>query len=92
MEIRVRARTGFAIAVGDRCSSRATRHETQSLEIVRRIGVEMPKLSSLPAIGKPIYAAAESATTKHVIVDVPPMGFVWVRPGGTTSGTTALFS
>ncbi|MBC8353357.1 MAG: hypothetical protein H8E66_15265 [Planctomycetes bacterium] len=47
---------------------------------VRRIGVEMPKLSALPAIEKPIYAASESASTKHVVVDVPPMGFVWVTP------------
>ncbi|MDA1055552.1 MAG: hypothetical protein O3C40_34585 [Planctomycetota bacterium] len=52
---------------------------------VRRVGVEMPKLSALPKIEKPIYAAAESATTKHVVVDVPPMGFVWVTPATSTS-------
>ncbi len=50
---------------------------------VRRVGVEMPKLSALPAIEKPIYAAAESATTKHIVVDVPPMGFVWVTPAAS---------
>ncbi len=52
---------------------------------VRRVGVEMPKLSALPKIEKPIYAAAESATTKHVVVDVPPMGFVWVTPAGAAT-------
>lgn len=52
---------------------------------VRRIGVEMPKLSALPKIEKPIYAAAETANTKHVVVDVPPMGFVWVTPATSTS-------
>lgn len=49
---------------------------------VRRVGVEMPELSALPAVEKPIYAAAESAATKYVVVDVPPMGFVWVTPAG----------
>ncbi|MBI2478392.1 MAG: hypothetical protein HYV60_07045, partial [Planctomycetia bacterium] len=52
---------------------------------VRRVGIEMPQLSALPKIEKPIYAATESATTKHVVVDVPPMGFVWVTPAKSTS-------
>ena len=52
---------------------------------VRRVGVEMPELPALPKIEKPIYAAAESASTKFVAVDVPPMGFVWVTPAGSTS-------
>lgn len=52
---------------------------------VRRVGVEMPKLSTLPKIEKPIYAAAESANTKQVVVDVPPMGFVWVTPARSPS-------
>ena len=52
---------------------------------VRRVGVEMPQLSALPKIEKPIYAAAESANTKHVVVDVPPMGFVWVTPARSPS-------
>jgi len=50
---------------------------------VRRIGLEMPQLTALPKVEKPIYAAAESATTKHVVVDVPPMGFVWVTPASS---------
>lgn len=49
---------------------------------VRRIGVEMPQLESLPAVAPPIYAAAERA----VVVDVPPLGYVWVQsPAGRTA-------
>lgn len=46
--------------------------------VVRRVGVEMPALRELPKIEKPIYAASKSENSKHVVVDVPPMGFVWV--------------
>ncbi len=52
---------------------------------VRRVGLEVPQLAALPKIEKPIYAAAESATTKHVVVDVPPMGFVWVTAASSPS-------
>ena len=48
--------------------------------VVRRVGVDLPGLASLPKIEKPIYAASESADSKHVVVDVPAMGFVWVTP------------
>jgi alpha-mannosidase len=47
---------------------------------VRRIGVKLPELPGLPPIGRPIYAAADGGNVKHVVVDVPPMGFVWVAP------------
>ncbi len=49
---------------------------------VRRIGLHTPDLESLPAIERPVYAASKSGSSKHVVVDVPPMGFVWVKPGG----------
>ena len=49
--------------------------------VVRRVGVEMPALTALPQVEKPIYAASETPTSKQVVVDVPPMGFVWVAPG-----------
>ncbi len=52
---------------------------------VRRVGVEMPELTALPKVEKPIYAAAESDGTKQVVVDVPPMGFVWVTPSDARS-------
>jgi len=48
---------------------------------VRRVGVEMPQLDRLPTVERPIYAAADAGDTKHVVVDVPPMGFVWVTAG-----------
>ena len=48
---------------------------------VRRICAEMPELSELPTVEKPIYASGEAIGTKHVIVDIPPMGFVWVPSG-----------
>ncbi len=48
---------------------------------VRRLCVEVPELTSLPNVEKPIYAAGESDGRKHVVVDVPPMGFAWVTAG-----------
>ena len=45
---------------------------------VRRMGIELPQLTSSPKVEAPIYAAAETASTKYVVVDVPPMGFAWV--------------
>lgn len=47
---------------------------------VRRIGLRLPELTGLPAVGRPIYAAAEGDDARHVVVDVPPMGFVWISP------------
>ena len=50
---------------------------------VRRLGVEMPRLTSLPAIEGPVYAAAATADNRYVVVDVPPNGFVWIAPAET---------
>ena len=50
---------------------------------VRRVGVELPELTGLPSVGRPIYAAAEDAHSKHAVVDVPPLGFVWVTAHGS---------
>lgn len=50
---------------------------------VRRIGLEIPQLPSLPTVEKPIYAADENQGRKAVVVDVPPLGFVWVPGAGT---------
>jgi alpha-mannosidase len=47
---------------------------------VRRIGLRLPELKGLPAIDRPIYAAVEAGAEKHVVVDVPPMGFAWIAP------------
>jgi alpha-mannosidase len=45
---------------------------------VRRLGVDISSLKGLPAVAKPIYAAAESATAKYAVADVPGGGFVWI--------------
>jgi alpha-mannosidase len=48
---------------------------------VRRVCVEAGSKYPLPTVEKPIYSAGESHGRKHVVVDVPPMGFAWVTPG-----------
>jgi alpha-mannosidase len=45
---------------------------------VRRIGFEAPELAGLPEIERPIYSASAAGASKHVVVDVPAMGFAWV--------------
>lgn len=47
---------------------------------VRRMGVDITPLEGLPAVAKPVYAAAESAAAKYAVVDVPAAGFVWLSP------------
>ena len=54
---------------------------------VRRMCVGTPELQSLPDVERPTYAAGESQGRKHVVVDVPPMGFAWVSVGKTGSGS-----
>jgi alpha-mannosidase len=59
----------------------------------RRVGLEMPQLSGLPTVERPVYAAAEGRGTKHVVVDVPPLGFVWVAAASssrTSKGTQSM--
>jgi alpha-mannosidase len=48
---------------------------------VRRVGVQMPELASLPDVQKPVYSASAAGAARYVVVDVPPMGFAWVAPG-----------
>ncbi len=47
---------------------------------VRRVGVEANSLRALPAVAKPVYAAAETPVSKFAVVDVPGSGFVWLSP------------
>ncbi len=47
----------------------------------RRSAVDMPGLPRLPTVVKPVYAAEQQDGHKHVVVDVPPMGFAWVTGG-----------
>lgn len=51
---------------------------------VRRAVLDLPQLKALPTPAKPVYAAAADGEHKYVVVDVPPMGFVWVEPSQTT--------
>ena len=48
---------------------------------VRRLPLDLPRLSSLPAIEPPVYAAADDGEHRYVVADVPPMGFTWIRGG-----------
>jgi alpha-mannosidase len=53
---------------------------------VRRMGVSLPELAALPDVGRPIYATGAAGNVKHVVVDVPPLGFVWIAPGTGANG------
>jgi len=48
---------------------------------VRRLGIEGLKISGLPTIERPVYAADEHAGQRHAVVDVPAFGFVHLTPG-----------
>ena len=51
------------------------------LSFVRRTLVELPDLPSPPAVEKPVYAAGNSGGVSRAVIDVPPLGFAWVRAG-----------
>jgi alpha-mannosidase len=44
----------------------------------RRVSLDVSELPQLPVVQRPIYAAAQTGESKQVVVDVPPLGFVWV--------------
>ena len=48
----------------------------------RRIPLDVSSLGSLPARGRPVFAAACDGDQKWAIVDVPAMGFAWIAAGG----------
>lgn len=52
---------------------------------VRRLGLDVTQLAGLPTVERPVYAADEYRGTRHAVVDVPPMGFVWVTAGPKSS-------
>ncbi len=52
---------------------------------VRRLGVDVTQLGGLPTAERPVYAADEYRGKRFAVVDVPPMGFVWVTAGTKTS-------
>jgi alpha-mannosidase len=45
---------------------------------VRRECVEVKDFAALPPIEKPVYAVGGSAAAGQVVVDIPPLGFVWI--------------
>jgi alpha-mannosidase len=45
---------------------------------VRRAGLVLPEKTPLPEVERPVYAADAGGGKKHAVVDLPPMGFVWL--------------
>jgi alpha-mannosidase len=84
LEVERRAWQGihdFAAVVPSKGAQQQGYLVTNPFSFVRRVGLCLPELAGLPDIGRPIYAADATAKTKHVVADVPPMGFVWIAPG-----------
>jgi alpha-mannosidase len=52
---------------------------------VRRMGVELPGLSQLPAVTRPVYSASRGDASSCVVLDVPACGYVWVQAGESRS-------
>ena len=46
----------------------------------RRIGFQAPKLDTRPLVRQPVYATGDDEEVS-VVVDVPPMGYAWVKSG-----------
>lgn len=49
----------------------------------RRCGIATTNLSAVPAVEKPVHAADEAQGQRHVVVDVPPLGYTWLAPAAT---------
>ncbi|MEE3371934.1 MAG: hypothetical protein VX346_21555 [Planctomycetota bacterium] len=52
--------------------------------MVRRIGIRSAHFQGVPPGDKAVYAAAVSGDETQVVVDVPPMGYVWLPTAGET--------
>ncbi len=50
------------------------------LPLARRIPVDVSSWDRLPVVGDVVAAAAEASGRKTAIVNVPAMGFAWIRP------------
>jgi alpha-mannosidase len=48
----------------------------------RRVLVDLPELSALPGDELPVLATEEHAGKRRALVELPPVGFAWVAPGG----------
>ena len=47
----------------------------------RRLDVDNADLLNIPALEKPVYAAASGEDVKQVVVDTPSLGFTWLSSG-----------
>ncbi len=45
---------------------------------VRRVGIEVGRLTDVPEIARPVYSASASKAGTQIVVDVPPLGFAWI--------------
>ena len=48
----------------------------------RRVGLELPGMSKPPAAAGPVLAATSSGKLTYAVVELPPLGYAWVSPGG----------
>jgi alpha-mannosidase len=54
------------------------------LSFTRRMAVEVPAMQSPPAVTGPVKAAEQQGDSTLAVVDVPPLGFCWIGPGGAS--------
>ena len=52
--------------------------------MVRRIGIRSTRFHGVPAEHKAVYAGAVTDGETQLVVDVPPMGYVWLPTAGET--------
>ena len=52
------------------------------------MGLDVSKLSNLPAIIAPVVAAGADGERKFAVVDVPAMGFAWIGPAKSPAGVS----
>lgn len=54
-----------------------------ALSFPRRVTVSLPGSSQPPAATEPVFAAGMGSAGPHAVVDLPPLGYVWLEPGGS---------
>ncbi|MHB8864828.1 MAG: hypothetical protein ACYC6N_20670 [Pirellulaceae bacterium] len=47
--------------------------------VVRRVGLDLPRLSRAPEVARPVYAAATEGAHRYVVADIPAMGYAWIQ-------------
>ncbi|HJT34442.1 MAG TPA: hypothetical protein VJ783_20590, partial [Pirellulales bacterium] len=60
-----------------------------SQPFARRTGICLPALAAPPDVAGPVVAAQQSADCTRAVVDLPPMGFAWIGPGGAKSSSAS---